>query len=172
MKKLFKPLAVFTFLALGLSLASCQGGNNPAQTSALTPDPAPTSADFFQDELKFLAKGKMRIDINLEGVTIKLNGTTVTNGSVLDIPSTIAFTAEGKPQVNFYLYLASVSNNTLKTFVLSDIDKESTAEFMTTIDDEISAGTNKIYMALTTVKGGWTKGLDTKMDEQFQRFLQ
>ncbi len=43
---------------------------------------------------------------------------------------------------------------------------------MTTVADEIATWSNKVYLAINTVEGGWTKGLDSKMDEEFQKFNQ
>ena len=167
MKKLLKPLALLSFLGLGLSLASC--GNTSLLTTTATKDPGTeTTTNYNEEALKFLANGKVRIDFKLEGVTLKLNGNAVTSGSVLDIPSTFNLTADGKPNADFYCYIATVTNNTIAFQALDEIEKDKIDDFLAEIVGDVTKNVNKAYIAITTVKGGWTKGLDAKMDAGFE----
>ena len=57
----------------------------------------------------------------------------------------------------------------LKCFqALAEIEKDKIDDFLAEIVGDITKNVNKAYIAITTVKGGWTKGLDSKMDDGFQ----
>ena len=167
MKKLLRSIALLSFLGLGLVLASC--GSNSLLTTTASKDPGTeTTTNYNEDALKFLPNGKVRIDFKLDGVTLKLNGKEISSGDVLDKPATFNLTAEGKPNADFYCYIATVNNNTVSYQALAEIEKDKIDEFLAEIIGDVSKDVNKAYIAITTVKGGWTRGLDAKMDEGFQ----
>lgn len=153
------------------SLAGCASSEEPIVTP--TPTSTVTNQSTVQNEitLSFLNKGKARIDlVGMGGVTIKANGTTVTSGSIVDTAN-FSLTAEGTPNNDFYVYYASTKSTGAQSHYNGGVEKEHIVDYFSEIFSGYISGTEeRIYVCITTTKGGWTKNLDKVMDERFEAY--
>ena len=170
LKKILAGLAIACGF-LGLAACSDSGNTNPPvvnpSTSQQGGTPTPsTEGDGLQ--LSFLTDGKARIDINTPGVTFKLNGTAVTSGQIADIGNFV-ITYEGTlSKDTFNVYWASVQQNGEYIQVNNGIETEEMSTYFNSIFNSYHTSKDKrIYLCITITKKGWTRGLDTRMDTQF-----
>lgn len=171
LKKILAGLAI-TCGFLGLAACSDSGNTNPPVVNPSTSQQGggtPTSSTEGDElQLSFLTDGKARIDINTPGVTFKLNGTAVTSGQIVNIGNFV-ITYEGTlSKETFNVYWASVKQDGERIQVNNGIEAEEMSNYFNSIFNTYHTSEDKrIYLCITVTNKGWTRGLDTRMDTQF-----
>lgn len=169
LKKVLLTLgAVFAF-----SLAACSGNSNSNTPSEGEGGQTPQADVSTPTYLTFIDEGKIRIDIMDQSLTSNF---TYGNGVVestkqMTHSSTAKLATRGDvtaANVNFIVVIDNDGTSSDRVSYHPGIAKESLEEFLNgTID--IATG-KRIYVAISTGKINWTKGLNTALDQKLNAY--
>ena len=167
-----KAQKIVIFLASLALLASC-GGNG--SSSAPSSDPT-TSSSAVKKTMDFLKDGQYYMDVPNKVVAtsdpentphLRINGTSITGDRTDNLGGKFELTAEGTFAQDLYVTVAkSGGEGHISAKAYGPIDKATVNETLATISSgEVP---NKVFVAFSTTKASWPKGLDEEMDQEIE----
>ena len=167
-----KAQKIVIFLTSLVLLASC-GGNGPS--SAPSSDPA-TSSSAAKKTMDFLKDGQYFMDVPSNVVAssdpekrpyLRINGASITGDRKDNLGGKFELTAEGTFAQDLYVTVAkSGGEGHISAKAYGPIDKAAVNEALTIISSgEVP---NKVFVAFSTTKASWPKGLDAEMDQEIE----
>lgn len=167
-----KAQKIVIFLASLVLLASC-GGNG--SSSASSSDPT-TSSSAAKKTMNFLKDGQYYMDVPNNVVAssdpektprLRINGTSVRGDLKDDLGGKFELIAEGTFVQDLYVTVAkSGGEGHISAKAYGPIDKAAVNEALTIISSgEVP---NKVFVAFSTTKASWPKGLDEEMDQEIE----
>ena len=167
-----KAQKIVIFLASLVLLTSC-GGQSSSATGLSTP---PTETSSAKKTMDFLKDGQYYMDVPNNVVAssdpektphLRINGTSVLGDRKDNLGGKFELTAEGTFAQDLYVTVAkSEGEGHISAKAYGAIDKAAVNEALATISSgEVP---NKVFVAFSTTKASWPKGLDAEMDQEIE----
>ena len=154
----FKKILLTLGAVFAFALASCGGNNNSNTPSEGEGGQTPQADVSTPTYLTFVQEGKIRIDI-IESTK------QITHSSTAKLATRGEITAAN---VNFIVVIDNDGTSSDRVSYHPGIAKENLEEFL---NSTIEIGTGKrIYVAISTGKINWTKGLNTALDQKLNAY--
>ena len=151
-------------------LASCGAGESSSEASSIN-----VSSSEVKKTMDFIKDGQYYIDVPNDVVTtvdvnnppyLKINDLAVQGSRADDLGGKFALLAEGAFANDLYVTIAKTdSQGHIAAKAYGAIEKERLNDAFEIINSYVGVP-NKVFIAFSTTKASWPKGLDAEMDEE------